>query len=138
MPSCVICRSCSRPGPAPAPSAASTSTTEREHRPNEALLGPVLGIFAEPQDDGGDDQGGAEVGGSFGVAGGQGAELLEPSEAALNDVAPGVDGLIEPGWPATGGALGLAGDLIGALGTGEGDASVAQRAAGGGVGVGLV
>src|SRR4051794_37698574 len=38
MPSCVICRSCSRPGPAPAPSAASTSTTDREHRPNEVLL----------------------------------------------------------------------------------------------------
>jgi hypothetical protein len=58
-----------------------------ERRPNEALLGPVLPIFAQPENDGGDDQDGPVVGGSLGVAGGQGAELLEPREAAFDDVA---------------------------------------------------
>ncbi len=58
-------------------------------------LGPVLGIFAEPEDEGSDEQGGAVVGGSFGVAGGQRAELLEAGEAAFDDVAPGVDRGVE-------------------------------------------
>src|SRR3954451_15518659 len=73
-----------------------------------ALLGPVPRIFAEPQDDRRDDQGGAEVGGSFGVAGGQAAELLEPGETAFDDVAPGVDGLVAGRCPAAGGAFVLA------------------------------
>ncbi len=38
----------------------------------QPLLGPVLRIFAEPEDDGGDDQDGPVVGGAFGVAGGTG------------------------------------------------------------------
>src|SRR3954453_17835716 len=85
-------------------------------------LGPVLGIFSEPQDDGGDDQGGAKVGGSFGVAGGQGPELLEAGEAAFDDVASGVDVLVERRWPAAGGAFALPpGDLVGLLRAGEGD-----------------
>src|SRR4051812_21716851 len=79
------------------------------------------------------------VGGSFGVAGGQGPELLEPGEAAFDDVAPGVDVWVEGPWASAGGALGLAvGDLVGAFGAGEGDAAGAQRRPGGGVGVGLV
>ena len=48
-------------------------------------------IVAEPQNDRGDDQEGPVVGGSFGVAGGQGAVLLEPGEAAFDDVAAGAD-----------------------------------------------
>src|SRR3954453_20406137 len=81
--------------------------------PCTRLLGPVLRIFSEPEDDGGDDQGGAEVGGSFGVAGGQRAELLEPGEAAFDDVASGVEVLVERRWPAAGRTLGLApGDLV--------------------------
>src|SRR5688572_29792397 len=102
-------------------------------------LGPVLGIFAEPEDDGGDDQDGAVVGGAFGVAGGQGAELLEPGEAALDDVAAGIDLPVEGRWAAAGRALGLAPvGLVGAFGAGEGDAAGAQRGPGGGVGVGPV
>jgi hypothetical protein len=60
-----------------------------------AVPGPVLRIFAKPQHDGGDDQDGPVVGGSFGVAGGQPAELLEAGEAALDDVAPGMDLRVE-------------------------------------------
>jgi hypothetical protein len=51
------------------------------------LLESVLPIFAQLENDGGDDQDGPVVGGSLGVAGGQGAELLEPREAAFDDVA---------------------------------------------------
>jgi hypothetical protein len=65
-------------------------------------LGPVLAIFAEPEDDCGEDEGGPVVGGAFGVAGGQGAELLESGEAAFNDVASGVDVLVEGGWATAG------------------------------------
>src|SRR4051812_50105704 len=93
MRSCANCRPYWRPGPACAPSAAPGSTPTREPRPNEVLLGPVLGIFSEPQDDGGDDQGGAKVGGSFGVAGGQGPELLEAGGGAVGDGASRGDGL---------------------------------------------
>ena len=42
------------------------------------------------------------VGGSFGVAGGQPAELLEAGEAALDDVAPGMDLRVEGRRAATG------------------------------------
>src|SRR3954470_1871723 len=113
------------------PTAAPPRTTNR--------LGPVLGIFPEPEDDRGDDQSGPKVGGSFGVAGGQGPELLESGEAAFDDLASGIDVLVEGGWPAAGGALGLPpGDLVGLLRAGEGNASAAQRGPGGGVGVGLV
>ena len=43
------------------------------------------------------------VGGSFGVAGGRGAELLEPGEAALNDVgsAPDASGRLPNGKPSS-------------------------------------
>src|SRR3954453_3068019 len=93
----------------------SGSRAERARRGGRGvLLGPVLGIFSEPRDDGGDDQGGAKVGGSFGVAGGQGPELLEAGEAAFDDVASGVDVLVERRWPAAGGAFALPpGDLVG-------------------------
>src|SRR3954466_13546363 len=127
MRSCANCRPYWRPGPACAPSAAPGSTPTREPRPNEVLLGPVLGIFSEPQDDGGDDQGGAKVGGSFGVAGGQGPELLEAGEAAFDDVASGIDVLVERRWPAARGTFGLAaGGLVGLFRAGEGDSSAAQ------------
>src|SRR5215207_4153702 len=75
--------------------------------PSGAQLGRVLWIFAEPENDGGDDQDGPVVGGSFGVAGGQGAELLESGEAAFDDVAPGVDVAIAGRWAAAGRAFGL-------------------------------
>ena len=77
---------------------------------------------------------GPVVGGSFGVADGQGAELLESAEAAFDDVDSGVDAGIKGWWPATGRALGLAaGDRVCALGAGEGDAAGAQRGPGRGV-----
>src|SRR3954462_16040121 len=68
-----------------------------------------------------------------------GPELLEAGEAAFDDVASGVDVLVERRWPAAGGAFALPpGDLVGLLRAGEGDSSAAQCAAGGGMGVGLV
>jgi hypothetical protein len=39
----------------------------------------------QPQDGGCDDQFGTEIGGLFGVAGGEVAELFEPVEAALDE-----------------------------------------------------
>src|SRR3954464_13555120 len=75
----------------------------------------------------------------FAVAGGLTAELLEPGEAAFDDVAACVDVGVEGRWSATGRAFGLAGsDLVAAFGAGEGDVPAAQRRSGGGVGVGLV
>ena len=40
------------------------------------------------------------VGHAFRVAGGECAELFEPVEAALDDVAIGIDGLVERWWSA--------------------------------------
>src|SRR3954451_19703909 len=92
----------------------SGSRAERARRGGRVvLLGPVLRIFSEPEDDGGDDQGGAEVGASLGVAGARRADLLEPGEAAFPAVASGVEVLVERRWPAAGRTLGLApGDLV--------------------------
>jgi hypothetical protein len=52
---------------------------------------------SEPEDDGGDDEFGAPVGEAFGVAGGEVAELFEPSEAAFDDVAVAVGVGVEAG-----------------------------------------
>jgi uncharacterized protein YndB with AHSA1/START domain len=77
-------------------SRSSVTEAKEPHR-----LGPVLRIVAEPEDDGGDGEFGAVVGGAFGVAGGQIAELFESVEAAFDDVAVPVAVDIEAGWPAS-------------------------------------
>src|SRR4051812_38893218 len=113
-------------------------TRLRGESPGLVIPGLSLGIFPEPEDDRGDDQSGPKVGGSFGVAGGQGPELLESGEAAFDDVASGIDVLVEGGWPAAGGALGLPpGALAGLVREGDRDSSAAQRGPGGGEGGGL-
>jgi hypothetical protein len=62
------------------------------------------------------------------VAGGQGAVLLEPGEAALDDVAAGADLQVAGRWAAAARALcPAAGDLVDPVGAGEGDAAGAQR-----------
>jgi hypothetical protein len=91
------------------------------------------------QHDAGDDHFTAEVGGSLGVAGGEGAELLQAVDAALDDVALAIDLGIEGRWPSAGGALRLAvADLIKAFRDGRLDASAPQRLTGRAVGVGLM
>jgi hypothetical protein len=77
--------------------------------------------------------------GSLGVAGGQAAELLEPVEATLDDVAVGVEPGVEQWWsPAAAAFGGAAGDLVRALRGGERDPAPAQHGPGRGMGVGLV
>ncbi len=49
----------------------------------------------EPDDEAGDDDHGPEVRGSFLIAGRDTAELLEPADTALHDIAPSVRGCIE-------------------------------------------
>lgn len=95
--------------------------------------------MSEPEGDGGDDDFGSVVGGSFGVAGGEASELFEPVEAAFDDVALLVGVFVEGGWAAAGGASGSsAGDLVGAFRAREADPAVPERSSGGGMGVGLV
>jgi len=59
-----------------------------------------------PQDDGGDGDGGSEVGGQLIVASGDAAPVLEPTEHALDEIAPLVDVGIE-------GMEALAGRVVG-------------------------
>jgi len=71
------------------------------------------------EDDAGEDDLGAVVGGSFREPCCQAPELFEPVEASLDDVAEFVEVGVEGWWPATGAAFGLAaGDLVGAFGDG--------------------
>src|SRR5690606_26425588 len=94
---------------------------------------------AEPEDDRGEREFGAVVGGSFGVAGGQGTELLEPVEAPFHDVTTLVDLRVEHRWaPAAMALTEPVGGVVLLLRAGERDATAAQGPAGGGAGVGLV
>src|ERR671939_188936 len=89
-----------------------------------------------PEQQGGEkDQ--AEVGGgSFVVAGGDGAELLEAADAALDDIAPHVDAGVEAGRAA--GPMGAPLPVVGALGQGVRQLAGAQPAPVAGVAVAAV
>ncbi len=72
--------------------------------------------FAEPENRGCHEEFSQPVDGSFGVAGREVAELLEPAEAALDDVAARVLLGVELWWAATAGAFReAAGAVVGLL-----------------------
>lgn len=97
------------------------------------------GSSSEVEDDAGEDDFGAVVGGSFGEPCCQATELFEPVEASLDHVAELVEVGVESRWPATRAALGFAaGDLVGAFGNGGLDPALPQRFPGARVGVSLV
>ncbi len=90
-------------------------------------LGRVLQVGTQPQHDRRDDDLRPEVGHPLCVAGGQGSELLEPVEAALDHVALGIEVGVEPRWPAAAGAFDAAAfDLVDPFRAGERDPAPAQ------------
>src|SRR3712207_4331820 len=95
------------------------------------------GSWAEPEHRADQQQRGSVVGGALGVAGGQGAELFEPVEAPLDDVALLVPVAVELRRSSTGRTeLQPVRPLVALLRDRVGDAATAQRPAGGGMGVG--
>jgi hypothetical protein len=62
----------------------------------------ILSGFAEPEDECREVESGPVAGGEFVEAGRDGAELLEPVEAAFDDVAGLVEVAVEGRWSAAG------------------------------------
>ncbi|NYD51630.1 hypothetical protein BJY14_007736 [Actinomadura luteofluorescens] len=92
--------------------------------------------MVEPEDEAGDGDDGAVVGGEFVVAGGQAAEAFELVEAAFDDVAAAVAVPVEAAAAVS--AAGAGGELVAAFGDGVRDAPPAQLVADDAGGVALV